>query len=589
MAKMLPPPDENVIFRSEAERAVYQYFDEQAPDEWAVLYSLWFQGSVKKIHSEVDFLVITEHGCFCLEIKGHNVWRDEKSVWHFETLDGSRHRTSNEGPFDQIREAYYDVRNHLESVRKVDYFYNLVWGHGVVTPDCALEVPRNDASVDPSMLADLRIFPEKMDEFVAGLTGYWRQRVLDHKKRIGRDAGEVSLNVSQGIQQDLVLSLRPAIRPMAGVGITSLEVARQADVLTEDQYVALDFSALEPRLILHGSAGTGKTLIGFEQATRLAASGNVLFVCFNSRLADSLRKKCLSLNVANLSVFNYHQLVKHLADEAGINFDLSEGWDVFNEQAFDLVYQAMQELPEFQYYDYLVVDEAQDLLSRAFFDVLDLLLREGLKGGRWCVCVDPDQAIYGSQYDRETYESMLSLSHKISLTVNCRNTKPISAYFRGISNFGQKAVRSTKGPDVVIEYYEDYEDYERLLKRSLNSLVTEFRKAKISPSSIAVLTGDKQYVEGLSVKTREEIVLPIVSYNGETSENKMQWSTIHSFKGMESMAVVLTGLANVSDIDNRRLFYVGASRARTHLIVLLPKLAEEQVQDALPRILEGLR
>ena len=588
MAKMLPPRDDNIIFRSEAERSVYQYFDECAPDEWAVLYSLWLEGSNKKMHSEVDFLVITEQACFCLEIKGHNVWRDDNSVWHFEKLDGSQHRTSNEGPFDQIREAYYDLRNKLKSIRKIDYFYSKVWGHGVIAPDCALDVPTNDANVDPAMLADVRIFPEKMGTFLIAMSDYWRQRVLDHKLRIGRDPEEVSLNISQAFQEELVLSLRPAIRPVTGVGITSLQVVRQADVLTEDQYVALDFSALEPRLVLHGSAGTGKTLIGFEQARRSAVSERVLFVCFNSRLADTLRQRCLLLNETDITVVNYHQLVKNLADEAGMNFDLAEGWDAFNAKAFDFVYQAIQKITGFQPYDYLVVDEAQDLLSKEFFDVLDLLVRKGIEGGNWCVCVDPEQAIYETQYDRDTYEKVLNLGHKISLTVNCRNTKPISAYFCGISNIGQKAVRSTEGPDVVIDYYEDFEDYQKLLKKSLNLLVTEFRKAELNPSSIVVLTGEKQYVEELSGKVREDIILPIVSYGEEKGENQIPWSTIHSFKGLESMAVVLVGLTNVSDLDSRRLFYVGASRARTHLIALLPKTAEEQIQEALPRILEGL-
>jgi hypothetical protein len=52
--------------------------------------------------------------------------------------------------------------------------------------------------------------------------------------------------------------------------------------------------------------------------------------------------------------------------------------------------------------------------------------------------------------------------------------------------------------------------------------------------------------------------------------------TIHSFKGRDSAIVVLTGLEHLADlIDSdparlERLLYVGASRARSLLIVLVP-------------------
>jgi len=588
MAKMLPPLEDNMIFRSEAEKTVYMYLKDETPDSWAALYSLWMATSNKKVHAEVDFLVITESACFCLEVKGHKVWRDDSSTWHFETLDGSKHRTSNEGPFDQTREAYYAVRNQLQSVRKEASFYNFVWGYGVVTPDCALDVPRGDALLDPVMLADLRLFPEKMESYFSAMTDYWRERVFDQKKKVGKSPEEVNLRITGAAQEDLALTLRPVLRPLTGVGITSLQAVRQSEVLTEQQYAALDYTALEPRIVLHGTAGTGKTLIGFEQARRVAVTERVLFICFNANLAEVLRRKCSDVQETNITVLNYHQLVTSLLRDAEIEFDVSAGWETFNSQALELVCQALERLDGFQPYDYLVVDEAQDLLTEDFFDVLDLLLLNGMSGGRWCLCIDPEQTIYNTQFDEATHSKLVDQGHTVSLTVNCRNTKPIAAYFTGISNIAQRQVRTSEGPDVVLDYYDDFEGYERLLKKYVNSLVTEFKQAKLSPADIVVLTSDKQYVLELSKKTLTELVLPVVPYSGSMEENRVSWSSIHAYKGLEAMAVILVGITDLNSVENRRLFYVGASRARTHLISLLPKSVENQIVEALPRILSAL-
>jgi hypothetical protein len=564
------------------------YLKDETPDSWSVLYSLWLASSDKKNHAEVDFLVITETACFCLEVKGHKVWRDERSTWHFETLDGKKNRTSNEGPFDQAKEAYYAVGNHLKSLRKETYFYDFVWGYGVVTPDCALEIPLGDALLDPAMLADLRIFPEKMDSYFLSMSDYWRERVFDQKKKVGKRADDVKLRITAAAQEDLVLTLRPVLRPLTGVGITSLQAVRESKVLTEQQYIALDHSALEPRILLHGTAGTGKTLIAFEQARRVAVNERVLFICFNSNLAEVLNSKCSDLQESNITVLNYHQLVTRLLRDAEIAFDISTGWQNFNSQALELVCQALERLNDFRSYDYLVVDEAQDLLTEEFFDVLDLLLLDGIVGGRWCLCVDPEQMIYNSQFDEVTYSKLVNQGRTISLTVNCRNTKPIAAYFAGISNIAQREVRASSGPDVVLDYYDDFEGYEKLLKKYVNSLVTEYKQAKLSPTDIVILTSDKQYVLDVSKKILTELVLPLVPYHRSLKENQICWSTVHAYKGLEAMAVILVGITDLHSIESRRLFYVGASRARTHLVALLPNSTEDQIIEALPRIMSAL-
>jgi superfamily I DNA/RNA helicase len=53
--------------------------------------------------------------------------------------------------------------------------------------------------------------------------------------------------------------------------------------------------------------------------------------------------------------------------------------------------------------------------------------------------------------------------------------------------------------------------------------------------------------------------------------NKITFSTIHSFKGLENSVIVLTDVEDLTSIAARSLLYVGMSRARQRLYMLLPE------------------
>jgi len=60
-------------------------------------------------------------------------------------------------------------------------------------------------------------------------------------------------------------------------------------------------------------------------------------------------------------------------------------------------------------------------------------------------------------------------------------------------------------------------------------------------------------------------------------------STIHSFKGMERAVIILAGVGQrltQEKHDLNSLLYVGCSRARHHLILLMPENADRRVKKA---------
>ena len=68
--------------------------------------------------------------------------------------------------------------------------------------------------------------------------------------------------------------------------------------------------------------------------------------------------------------------------------------------------------------------------------------------------------------------------------------------------------------------------------------------------------------------------------------HEIAFSTIHAFKGLESSIVIVTDITHMDDDRNRALLYVGMSRARYSLSVLISNLAREEYQAAIRRNLQ---
>lgn len=586
MARMLPPINDGFIFRSEAEREVYEYLNAHGPSNWTVLHSVWLATSHRKEHSEIDFLLITNQAIICLEVKGGDVWRDDDGSWHFQSKDGKSHNQKNEGPFDQAKEAYYSARNALDKFGRKDLFFNRAWGYGVITPDCALDFRKGDAWLSADMLIDARDFPENMLSSIGAMEKFWVEQTKVHKTRIGRPDAELRA-VSQDDHLEVMQILRPSIRVIDGPGISAIRSIRETNALTQQQCSVLDFARSLPRIMLSGLAGTGKTVLALEQAKRVAVDARVLFVCFNKNLADRFNEKYQAPEWGNVTFVNYHQLVLQILESADLRPDISNDWEAFNQQAVEKVFGALSKLDEnFDPFDYLVIDEAQDLMSSDFFSVLDLLLSGGVSQGSWLMCFDPAQAIYNEQFDDETMQMASDNSTCLHLDKNCRNTRQVAAYVSGISKVYAKKLMSVTGPAVEIDYYENFPEYERLLRKHVNGLVAEFREMQIPSNEIVVLSLDKKFVEELGSTTKQKMLLPLVYYPLRSDRDEVRWSSIHAFKGLEATAVVVVFDNDLSEEQQRRLFYVAGSRARAHLVIIAPMAAERSITNSLPKILE---
>ncbi|MDS4022041.1 MAG: NERD domain-containing protein [Candidatus Competibacter sp.] len=588
MAAMYPAtaPAGEVV--SGAERWVFEELRRILPDDWLVLHSLWLKNHGHKLHAEVDFVILGQPGVLLLEVKGGRIRRDQQG-WHFIPRSGASATIRHSGPFDQLRSAFYTLQRHLESCRAPDLFHEVVWGYAVITPDCIPDLPQGDTQIERRLWLDMTGFPERLGEFISGAFDHWRERGRQHRRGLFREAGKP---LSAPLRERLFRLLRPDFDCVEGLGVEARQASQALVRLTEEQYRVLDYAAAESRHILLGAAGTGKTLLGLEHARRQTLMGHrVLFLCYNRLLARRLEVWRTRMALPALDIFNYHQLLVKLAQDAGLQETIPEDWNTFNQWVSDNALDILESTGALERYDCLVVDEAQDLMTAGFMDVLDLLLRNGLEKGLWLLCLDPAQAIFRRQFDSDVFNRLKRLGHQLQLTINCRNTRPIAAYVMGLSRSGSLPQSGADGPMPVIEYYRDQREYLSCLKKCVNTILHPLIKAGFPGSQIVLLAARLDLLPE-QIRTPGFFLRPVVDCRDlpdPGNDDRIRVGTVQSFKGLEAQAVILTGIQNLDNDLERDLLYVGASRAMSVLCILLPVDVDKQVQERLPQIMDGLR
>jgi hypothetical protein len=562
-----PAPSDKV---SDAERDVLDVISGLS-NEWHALHSLWLKTHNRKLHAEADFVLITDRAVLIIEVKGGDVWRDNDG-WHFRPKSGRGENVKKEGPFDQARGAYYALRQHLTECGRLDLFYDYVWGYGVVCPECVLHIPDKDAFVDPCMLLDERNFPSGFNQFIASLTDYWRSRYASGDIPHVKSKRTKCVEISAAKRQEILKYLRPQFELVTGIGAQSAHVEKELIRLTDSQLIALDFMALEPRNLLVGAAGTGKTVLLVEQARRKAAEGQrVLVLCFNKHLGRKISATLQSDHESAIDVGSYHQFVINLCSKAGLEIPFSESWGDFcralSQRSADLI----SALTEDDLYDYVLIDEGQDLMDDEFIDLISCLLRGGLSNGSWMISVDTRQAIFRESFNQSLLDRLAGLSRKTNLSINCRNTRQIAAYVSGFCEEGSTITRGTNGEVPVIRYFANRDDYLRLLKKVVNELIHTFIEAGLPPSEIMILYAEREFVPEEAMRPGFFLRSVVPFDPSDSTATCIRISSVHAYKGLEAKAIVLLGISDFASGVSRGLFYVGASRAKTNLRILLPE------------------
>jgi hypothetical protein len=549
------------------ERIVYERLGRDLPSDWVVLHSLGLPKHGTKIWGEADIVVLSTRGIFALEVKGGQVSCDN-GVWTFRGPDFKTY-TKREDPWTQAKTALMEIRRSLCEANEA--FDQVIFGYGVVMPFTRFNAAGTEFLLE--VLLDRRSFRQGMDQFISTLHSFWE---ADYVTRgLHRRRGLANHQIMQARQ-----ILRPDLDTALSIGGYLTGVEAKLLQLTNEQIRISRRLAANPRSVVRGPAGTGKSVLAMDRAKHLAAQGRrVLFLCFNKLLAGHVRRSVAKEGVAGVDVRHAHGLYSDIIRAAGKEAELASLDD--SSQAFfakdfpQLAADAMIE-EGFETWDAIVIDEAQDLLTPFHLDVFDLLVDGGLNQGCWHIFFDPLQDIYGSEAERAV-EKRLSAAYPVidELQDNCRNTIQVAAQTSIISGIDMAMTNAASGMPCENISYSDRND----AMRKLETLVTELLGSDIKPSDLVILS-TRQRSNSLMAGVDRMAARPIVdlSDGAEPDPGGIAFCTMHSFKGLERMVVIAIDLDGLGDPQWSMLHYAGLSRARCLLRTFVPNAAAGRYQ-----------
>lgn len=345
--------------------------------------------------------------------------------------------------------------------------------------------------------------------------------------------------------------------------------------LTAEQYEVLESLFENPRTMISGVAGAGKTLIAMEQARRAYWEGkSVLYLCFNHSIAQYVQHQFEKDNVY-IEAVTLHAFMMHTC---GIEWspDLSQ---YFYEEELPATFMAVENVPA---YDLVIIDEGQDLLTDTYMECIDRVVQDGLSDGTWAIYYDPNQNIFNSYAQLDTMIKKLrkeAYAMSWKLHANCRNTKQIANANILMTNIPNQGKPTVSGPQVEYDSYNGKDDE----RRKINAIVRKIKDSGAIGSDFIILS---RYtlanpLNGLELTGLDKDLgtLKTTGPLWKAKKNDVRFSTISGFKGLESKIVIMIDVDHFSDEETRLLNYVAVSRACAMLYVLYDCNAEQERQN----------
>jgi len=522
--KMVPSTPHGT--NSKAEKRIFDLlrhaFLEDKKSQYTAFHSLNLTRHAYKRFGEIDFLICCPKGLFVLEVKGGDVSCND-GVWSYRNGRGEIN-ISKEGPFKQAESALHGLRKKLDRVVPANLMSQFSIGYGVLMPDC--EFRQQGVEWDNQLFADARDYKD-LNGWLKSLIRYWRRK--DWKNR---DASTEALRALRDV-------IRPDVEAIIPLYAQLDSAHDRIDTLTHDQLKWVDVVEANPRVLCSGGAGTGKTFLAIELARRWTSKKlNVALVCKSPWLKNFLQSQ-FSMPGLFVSTVAGLAMAKR---RRGVDF-----------------------------FDAIIVDEGQDVLDVENLDKIDQALKSGLANGLWCFFHDiNNQSGLLGEVDEEAFDYLKALNPAIvPLNTNCRNTRIILDKVQN-SLAADMGVRGAgDGPDI-------YESHAGNRLQAVDELAKEIDKViklgGLSPGQLTLLSPyqfEESVVSELPNSYKDNIhVLDEYSFRNFPGD-KVSFSTISNFKGLENEAIIIIDLITPSECKSGLVnHYVGMSRAKSYLSLI---------------------
>ncbi|WP_343902887.1 ATP-binding domain-containing protein, partial [Arthrobacter rhombi] len=381
----------------------------------------------------------------------------------------------------------------------------------------------------------------------------------DHMRQVGRsvDAERLDRKMTERIAE----TLRPDFTRRQSAEDRRTDLADDLESVLREQAEALELLQDNDRIVFTGPAGSGKTYLALEAARNFCAEGlSGYLLCYNRHLANFLRMELE--DVPGVEVGTFHSIFRRLC---GIQIPAaaSSGWwdrEFLDLASENIVFQADVAR------SFLIVDEAQDVLRSEYLDVLEFLVDGGFADGRIMAFGDFErQNLYAKEGVLSEFGRRSMSLARSSLSSNCRNLPRVGHAVSSFGNLEPGYKRFRRRDDGISPRYIPYANDDEA-ENNLLLAISELQESGFELRDIMILSPQKDALATRIKRTR--LKNSMVAFPHAEGRDLAQYSTIHSFKGLEWPCVIVT------DIDSRTssekiqdLLYIGMSRSTVRTVV----------------------
>lgn len=529
MAKFYPTII-NSFHSSEGECLVYEALS-KLNNEYVVFHSYRWLGEINQRRSEgeADFVVLhPQKGILSIEVKAGSIAYNNGN-W----IQTNRHTKESKiiDPVGQAAESQYRIQNYLRRHinGQIPVVGRAVWFPSVSIHDkitLPLEVNR-DIIFDVGSLDN----PAKdLDKAFS----YW-------KLNLGVRGTELCIHDFKNI----IKLLMPSFKIVESVASRAFESKRSYIQMTHQQASILNFLQEQPTAVIHGPAGTGKTMLAIEKANMLASKGEtVLYLCFNEFLVSYLKEHYKDTGIIFHNIRSLaEELMPHV--ECSISEIIPRFTEYFQNEYDDCLWS----------YNNVVIDEGQDI-PESILEHISILT--DMLNGHYYVFYDKNQYImmHKSTHWLDTYGDCRLVLYK-----NCRNTAEIA---RTIGTTVENIKKDVYINDLsgLIPKGSFYKTPKELIA-VVSDFVTRMLQDKLKVEDVVILTID-------SVKNsmlQNNMHIGSIPISTTPKKGHILFTSVRKFKGLEAKAILLIDIYvdKLDDELHKRLIYVGCSRASTYL------------------------
>jgi hypothetical protein len=575
MTRMLPPLIHPQVV-GETERRAYKAIRSAIDSEgWICLHCLALPDVPRTRRPDADYVLLTPMGVFVIDICGGGYQLEGQGWRHTNRFGESVLRTTN--PFDRAAGAASQMEGWaVRTFGKSHRLARIVYGYGVVSPEGVFDSYGHSGS--RPLVYDPRDHELQFTDFIRRLAKNFSSNESWPREQPERDELEL-----------LAKRLRCDFDLIPPIGADLVKKPMGIILPTSEQYAVIDAndSRDEPRIVVRGAAGVGKTTLVVECAVRetIRFATRTLILTYNRLLAaylnHAVKVRFPDAKFEAWSVYAFFdQLIRkaQLSEELRLARQDKTDEEVYGEVFPQFARRALSMLP-IKKYGSLFLDEAQDYLRQSVLDTLDQVLEGGMRGGRWRAFFDANKqgSIYGTN-EPETVRSLAQHAKVVSLTRNLRATASIS---EGIDRIVQPRVSADserEGPAIEIAWHTVAQDEKKVLRSLIYRLYKEGvpagRITVLSPKPSSQVCARKVSDPPIAPMTEED-VFPVVAGKSLAT----MYSTISLFKGLENDHIILTDIEGITGPVWRAILYAGMSRARVGLYILLPATLRDEYEN----------